>query len=203
MVRWRIGLIMLAVVAAVAWLSVGEVIAGPLSPDPIVRVRGGGDQIPVNALPFTFDFGTFPVAPDNSNCFAYTDYSTEVPLPLVGCAFQNQTGTTISFLQLAYLLGQDSGGLVFTAEDPDGLFGTSTANSLAATFTGGGIPSCVLSDGVCIASPPLSYFEVDLVGFPDGTTAAMTASTVPDPGATLLLFGMGLAGLTAFRRWRG
>ena len=198
MVRWRIGLITLAVVAAIAWLSVGEVMAGPI--DPIVRVKVPGiGSIPIPApLPFMFDFGTFPSPPDPSNCYA----GTEGGMNLVGCYFQNQTGMTISFLQLMYALGSDPGGLVFTVEDPDGLFAASTANASAATFTGGGeqpgIPTCTPGDGYCYGGD----FVIELVGFPDGTTTEMTAST-PDPGATLLLFGMGLAGLTAFRRWRG
>ena len=128
MARWRIGLIVLAVVAAVAWLSVGEVMAGPLL-DPIVRVKVPGFSIPIPALPFAFDFGTFPTIPDpvpygGSPGDCYT--GSEGGMALVGCTFQNQTGMTISFLQLAYLLGPNTGGLVFTVEDPDGLFAAST-----------------------------------------------------------------------------
>lgn len=46
---------------------------------------------------------------------------------------------------------------------------------------------------------------VDYFGFDDMTIGDLeqVVPTVPDPGATLLLFGMGIAGLTAFRRWRG
>jgi hypothetical protein len=193
MVRWRIGLIMLAIVAAVAWLSVGDVMAGPVT-DPIVRVRGGGNSIPILALPFTFDFGTFPAPPDSPNCYA----NSENGMDLVGCYFQNQTGMTISFLQLDYILGLNSGGLEFTAEDVNGLFATSAADASAATFTGGaGIPTCGWDGATCYGGE----FTIELLGFPDDTTIGMTAaSAVPDSGSTLLLLGLGMTGLAAVRR---
>ena len=120
-------------------------------------------------------------------------------MALVGCTFQNQTGMTISFLQLAYLLGPNTGGLVFTVEDPDGLFAASPINASAATFTGGGekpgIPTCDWDGKKCYGGE----FAVELVGFPAGTTAGMTA-TVPDGGTTAMLLGGALMGLGALRR---
>jgi hypothetical protein len=41
-------------------------------------------------------------------------------------------------------------------------------------------------------SPTNDNFALEVIG-----------TAVPDPGSTLLLFGMGVAGLTAFRKWRG
>jgi hypothetical protein len=54
-----------------------------------------------------------------------------------------------------------------------------------------------------------SYGEVagdtrlDYAPYAAWLTATLGGSAVPDPGSTLLLLGMGLAGVTAFRRWRG
>jgi hypothetical protein len=38
---------------------------------------------------------------------------------------------------------------------------------------------------------------------PIGIQHVVQLNAVPDAGATLLPFGMGVAGLTAYRRWRG
>jgi hypothetical protein len=196
MVRPKIGIIVLAVVAAVAWLSVGEVMADPILPDPIVRVREGGGSIPIYALPFTFDFGTFPSVPDPvpyggnpGDCYFGTD--PETGLPLVGCTFQNQTGAPITSLYFSFL-GQ--GAQLITAESS--YFDVASGGlGFSATFSGGtGIPTCSYDGEICYGGD----FEVDIIGFAPGTASSM--STVPEP-ATLSLLAAGLAA-AAFRRRR-
>ncbi len=49
----------------------------------------------------------------------------------------------------------------------------------------------------------VSIYNFDAAGIVLDNLKHDVASNVPDAGATLLLFGMGLAGLTTFRRWRG
>ncbi len=78
-------------------------------------------------------------------------------------------------------------------------------NQLMATINNYGVPvtqSAIVGMAAgatldFVVGPGTDGFYYDSTGF----NATVTA--VPDAGATLLLFGMGLAGLTAFRRWRG
>jgi hypothetical protein len=169
--------------------------------DPIVRTKLGGGSIPIPPpLPFFFSFGAFPTDPDGelgSNCFV--DPDIDPAGILVSCAFQNQTGETIQFLDFDFLLPGPPGSLVFTAEDPNGLFDFETANAGGAQFLGGGISPCNFDGEFCFGGE----FIIELVGFPQGTIIDMTAAAtaVPEP-ATLTLVGTGIAMAVARRRRR-
>ena len=145
--------------------------ATPLVGDPIVRTRGGGGSIQIFGLPFTFDFGVFPIAADG--CTSGQD--TEFPsLTAVSCDFQNLTGSTISELNFTFgsptslqLTLEDTSGFFPDRFPPDGTF------ALAAHFGGGGIPTGFCDGDVCSGGE----FGIDLVGFPDGTTAFVTSES--------------------------
>jgi hypothetical protein len=171
--------------------------------DPIVRTKLGGGSIPIPApLPFFFSFGVFPTDPDGelgTNCFVDPDID---PMGiLVSCAFQNQTGETIQFLDFDFLLPGPPGSLVFTAEDPDNLFDFEFASPTGegAQFLGGGIAPCNFDGDLCFGGE----FIIELVGFPQGTVIDMTAAAtaVPEP-ATLTLVATGIAMAVARRRRR-
>jgi hypothetical protein len=100
---------------------VGDALADPII-DPIVRVREGGESIPITSVPFTYDFGLFPGDPDGAglDCVTGTDIGTG--LPMVSCAFQNRTGKTLSLLDFFFVLPPDPGTLAFFVEDPDDFF---------------------------------------------------------------------------------
>ena len=165
--------------------------------DPIVRVREGGDSIPITGLPFTYDFGAFPGDPDGSgiDCFTGTDSATE--LPLVACSFQNLTGRTIALIDLFFAIPPDPGPLAFFIEDPDGLFGRASISPAGALFAGGrGISSAVCDGDSCFGGE----FVIELVGFPSGTGITVTIAA-PEPGVLgLLAVAAVFAGL---RRRRG
>ncbi len=185
-------------------LGVTQALATPIVPDPIVRTRGGGGSIQIfSPLPFTFDFGVSPNNPDPANCtFGPDDEFPE--LNALSCNFQNLTGFTINDLNFTF--GGSPDPFELTLEDTSGFFSASIPPSsyfgFTAHFSGSGVESgsCPVIEGPCTGGE----FGIDLVGFPDGTTAivTMSASEVPEP-ATLLLVGPGLAlAAKARRRWR-
>jgi hypothetical protein len=170
--------------------------------DPIVRTKLGGGSIPIPApLPFVFSFGEFPSDPDGmgSNCFV--DPEIDPMGILVSCAFQNQTGQTIQFLDFDFLLPGPPDSLLFTAEDPDNLFDFEFASPTGegAFFQGGGIAPCNFDGEFCFGGE----FIIELVGFPQGTLIDMTAAAtaVPEP-ATLTLVATGIGIAVARRRRR-
>jgi hypothetical protein len=175
-------------------LSVGAAVQASASTiiDPIVRTKLGGGSITIPPpLPFDFSFGSFPTDPDGlgSNCFV--DPDIDPAGILVSCAFQNQSGQTIQFLDFDFLLPGPPGSLVFTAEDPNDLFASETANSAGAQFLGGGIAPAIC-DVECFGGE----FIIELVGFPEGTIIDMTAAAnaVPEPATlTLVVTGIGIA----------
>ena len=165
--------------------------------DPIVRTKSGGGSVAIP--PVMFSFGTWPSDPDGdgSNCFV--DPEIDPAGILVSCAFQNQTGETIQFLDFNFLLPGEPGSLVFTAEDPDNLFANETANAAGAQFFGGGIAPAICDIEFGCSG---GEFIIEMVGFPTGTIVDMTAaaSAVPEP-MTLTLLATGLAlGAGARRR---
>jgi hypothetical protein len=179
-------------------------------PDPIVRVREGGVSIPIFSLPFVFDYGVFPEDPDGPGTDCQVNPYTDPAGTVVSCAFQNLTGEPIGFLDVSYTLPPNPGPLVFSAEDLPGFFAFEAADSSAAIFQGGGIPSgsCEL-DGepeLAVSQVPNCFggeFLVDVIGFPNGTEIAMTAAAtaVPEP-TTIALLVSGLAGAALRRRRR-
>jgi hypothetical protein len=170
--------------------------------DPIVRTRLGTlGSIPIDSLPFFYDFyddGTFPDNPDPANCVV----GIEGSLDIVTCEFQNRTGQAITFLDFDFLFptGTDPGTLTFVADDQDNLFATENSNFAGAQFLGGaGIPSCNFDGEFCFGGD----FLIDLVGFPVGTTMTMTADAAPVPEpATLTLVATGIGMALARRRRR-
>jgi hypothetical protein len=184
----------LASTLAAALIVAATVAASPVR-DPIVRVREGGESIPIDSLPFMFDFGSFPSNPDADNCTVDTELVGDDLLPRVSCGFQNRTGMTISLLELGFNIPDDAGDLAFFVEDPDGLFAMRFIDPEGALFEGGGIPSvsCDEAEPHCTGGE----FIIDLVGFPQGSGVVMDADEqVPEPGALFLLAtGAAVAGL--------
>jgi hypothetical protein len=200
MVRPRIGIMVLAVVAAVGWLSVGEVTADTILPDPIVRVGTGGNSIPIAALPFTFDFGAFPAVPDPvpwggspGDCYSFTDTSTGSNLNGVGCNFQNRTGVPITYLNFLF---SGQGPQPITAYTSPFFAVATGGTGFTASFGGGtGIPTATLVGQVWSGGE----FFVEVAGFVPNTVSTM--STVPEP-ASLSLLAAGLAAAAIRRRRR-
>ncbi len=175
--------------------------------DPIVRTKKGpGASIPINSLPFFFDWGSFPTVPPGfeSDCFS----GEEDSMPLVSCEFVNNTGQNIGFLGFNFdytnaVSGPPDVSEFFTEDgtgEGDAIGWTNRPiNQFSAQFFGGGIPAldCPF-EGECVPF----VFVVDLVGFPEGTNITMVAaaSEVPEP-MTLSLVGTGLA-MAALRRRR-
>jgi hypothetical protein len=93
-----------------------------------------------------------------------------------------------------------------SVEDPDNLFANEAISPDGARFAGGGIPSGFCEGGgedFRTEFNGCGDFFIDLVGFPRGTDITMTASTVPEPGALLLLgTGVALAFVSVRRRVR-
>lgn len=170
--------------------------ASPIQ-DPIVRVREGGESIPIYSLPFMFNFGAFPSNPDPDNCIVDTELVGDDLLPRVSCGFQNRTGVTITALQLGFANLGDPEGLVFAVDDPNELFTFEFIDPSGALFQGGGIPSAACYDGDVGPWCQGGEFIIDLVGFPEGTEVGMDAvQRIPEPGTLLLLAaGTAVAGL--------
>jgi len=118
----------------------------------------------------------------------------------VSCEFQNLTGQAISLLDFQFGIPGDPTGLVFTTQDPDSLWNTSSIDQFGAHFAGGGIASGVCDIEFCFGGD----FFVDLIGFPEGTNITAVASTeVPEPASLMLLgTGLGLGAAFISRRQR-
>lgn len=171
-----------------------DAVADPII-DPIVRVREGGESIPVTGVPFTYDFGFFPGDPDGAALDCVTGTDIDTGLPMVSCAFQNRTGKTLSLLDFFFVLPPDPGTLAFFVEDPDDFFTGESISPAGATFAGGGIPTATCDGDFCFGGE----FIIDLVGFPEGT--GLTGRfAVPEPGVVGLL--LAAVGLAAIRRRR-
>jgi len=171
--------------------------------DPIVRTKAGGGSIPINALPFSFDFGTFPDDPDGelgTDCFKTVNFEFDTEgLDQVTCTFQNLSGEPITLLDFDF--GGLNDTLTFQVIDEGGFFGNvGPIDQFGALFTAGelfGIPSFCEGEGC-------NVFSVDLIGFLEGSTVSMSTQpddVVPEP-ASLMLLGTGLTGLAFARRRR-
>ena len=172
--------------------------------DPIVRTKAGpGASIPINSLPFFFNWGSFPDVPAGFEADCFSGF--EGSLALVSCEFANNTGQNIGFLDFNFDYTNAVSGppdvSEFFTEDPNEFWDDRTIDQFSAQFVGGGIPAFQCTGEIEPICVPF-VFIVDLVGFPEGTNITMVAaaSEVPEP-MTLSLVGTGLA-IAALRRRR-
>lgn len=121
-------------------------------------------------------------------------------------AFPVYAADPFSYLPSAWGISASDG---YAYENITGITAAGTASGLYSGLTLASLSNWGNSyhAGFSAWGSGFNVFELGTEGVTEYNVTIGTTVTpipgVPDPGATLLLFGMGIAGLAAFRRWRG
>ena len=193
-------LIVLTLVLTLASLGATAAQASPIT---YVAVLSGPAQDPPNSSAATgfvsvvFDLAlhTMVVNVSFSDLMGNTTVShIHAPTELARLGNASVATQTPSFI--GFPVGVQSGNFSST-------FDMTLASSYRAGYLAGFGGSTALAEAALAqaAADGKAYFNIHTTAFPGGEIRGFLA--VPDPGSTLLLFGMGLAGLCAFRKRHG
>ena len=164
---------------------------GPSTADTLAALQAAGVTVYAFNMASLDAYGQATAITDGTGGQLYDGFGSDIVATIVaaiGSGFSTYTAVGVETPSLAGL------GISVVPTSYVGSFDRSVERTFGfdVTFTG-------LAPGT---------YDFSLYGTVDGGRVAtetdhIVVAGVPDPGATLLLFGMGLAGLTAFRRWRG
>jgi len=173
------------VICAVVLLCAGAAQADTI--DPVIIVRGASGSIPITGPTVIL---TYLNQPGCTNQTYLIPNISPNPLPGMACSLINMTNAAIASITFN----------ITSAQLPLTLQCATLCSSFTSTVTGG---TAIFTFSPPIpTAQPFNEIGVDFINFAAGTTIAVTATAVPEPGTIGLLL-TGLGAIAARRRRLG